>query len=258
MIFRPIVGQYVKKNMNGVLHFHRHHLSSPVLFALEIHHETAAFSLKPTQKSHLSKTFSKPSFPHTNITLFFPSKNLISFSPNEGLGDDSTPSRMRYCGHFWEQHFVCATWLFMPCSIADRKEQNKAAYSLVFMTGDKLVAMRDPFGFWPSAMGRSKSAVVFASGMTILSCLVLLYLRLFGELAPSVQLHVMLFIPKLDYGAVVALDYVAKAGVSFQQGLITTKEAHIRIATPSALVIMKQAVSAAAEGAAVGDESEKD
>ncbi|KAM0065433.1 putative amidophosphoribosyltransferase [Helianthus debilis subsp. tardiflorus] len=40
----------------------------------------------------------------------------------------------------------------------------KGAYSLVFITEDKLVAVRDPFGFRPLVMGRrSNGAIVFAS-----------------------------------------------------------------------------------------------
>ncbi|XP_002966010.2 amidophosphoribosyltransferase, chloroplastic [Selaginella moellendorffii] len=43
-------------------------------------------------------------------------------------------------------------------------EQLEGAYSLVFLTEDKLVAARDPYGFRPLVMGRrSNGAVVFAS-----------------------------------------------------------------------------------------------
>ncbi|RWR89692.1 amidophosphoribosyltransferase, chloroplastic-like protein [Cinnamomum micranthum f. kanehirae] len=43
-------------------------------------------------------------------------------------------------------------------------EQLQGAYSMVFITEDKLVAVRDPFGFRPLVMGRrSNGAVVFAS-----------------------------------------------------------------------------------------------
>ncbi|KAF7126765.1 hypothetical protein RHSIM_Rhsim11G0184700 [Rhododendron simsii] len=43
-------------------------------------------------------------------------------------------------------------------------EQLQGAYSMVFLTEDKLVAVRDPFGFRPLVMGRrSNGAVVFAS-----------------------------------------------------------------------------------------------
>ncbi|ESW07904.1 hypothetical protein PHAVU_009G002200 [Phaseolus vulgaris] len=48
--------------------------------------------------------------------------------------------------------------------IVDACENLKGAYSLVFLTEDKLVAVRDPFGFRPLVMGRrSNGAVVFAS-----------------------------------------------------------------------------------------------
>ncbi|XP_058107168.1 amidophosphoribosyltransferase, chloroplastic-like [Magnolia sinica] len=43
-------------------------------------------------------------------------------------------------------------------------EQLEGAYSMVFLTEDKLVAVRDPFGFRPLVMGRrANGAVVFAS-----------------------------------------------------------------------------------------------
>ncbi|XP_077237657.1 amidophosphoribosyltransferase, chloroplastic-like [Tasmannia lanceolata] len=43
-------------------------------------------------------------------------------------------------------------------------EQLEGAYSMVFLTEDKLVAVRDPYGFRPLVMGRRKNgAVVFAS-----------------------------------------------------------------------------------------------
>ncbi|KAK7283535.1 hypothetical protein RIF29_13108 [Crotalaria pallida] len=48
--------------------------------------------------------------------------------------------------------------------IVDACERLKGAYSFVFVTEDKLVAVRDPFGFRPLVMGRrSNGAVVFAS-----------------------------------------------------------------------------------------------
>lgn len=48
--------------------------------------------------------------------------------------------------------------------IVDACQQVEGAYSMVFLTEDKLVAVRDPFGFRPLVMGRrSNGAVVFAS-----------------------------------------------------------------------------------------------
>ncbi|EEF49515.1 amidophosphoribosyltransferase, putative [Ricinus communis] len=48
--------------------------------------------------------------------------------------------------------------------IIDACEQLAGAYSMVFVTEDKLVAVRDPYGFRPLVMGRrSNGAVVFAS-----------------------------------------------------------------------------------------------
>ncbi|KAK6143404.1 hypothetical protein DH2020_023752 [Rehmannia glutinosa] len=48
--------------------------------------------------------------------------------------------------------------------IVEACEKLEGAYSMVFLTEDKLVAVRDPFGFRPLVMGRrSNGAVVFAS-----------------------------------------------------------------------------------------------
>ncbi|XP_022727212.1 amidophosphoribosyltransferase, chloroplastic-like [Durio zibethinus] len=48
--------------------------------------------------------------------------------------------------------------------IVDACEKLEGAYSMVFVTEDKLVAVRDPFGFRPLVMGRRRNgAVVFAS-----------------------------------------------------------------------------------------------
>lgn len=48
--------------------------------------------------------------------------------------------------------------------IIDACEKLQGAYSMVFVTEDKLVAVRDPFGFRPLVMGRrSNGSVVFAS-----------------------------------------------------------------------------------------------
>ncbi|PWA86585.1 Amidophosphoribosyl transferase [Artemisia annua] len=48
--------------------------------------------------------------------------------------------------------------------IVEACEKLKGAYSMVFITEDKLVAVRDPYGFRPLVMGRrSNGAVVFAS-----------------------------------------------------------------------------------------------
>ncbi|CAH9114702.1 unnamed protein product [Cuscuta epithymum] len=48
--------------------------------------------------------------------------------------------------------------------IVEACEKIKGAYSLVFVTEDKLVAVRDPYGFRPLVMGRRKNgALVFAS-----------------------------------------------------------------------------------------------
>ncbi|KAG2398939.1 Amidophosphoribosyltransferase protein [Vigna angularis] len=62
-------------------------------------------------------------------------------------------------------------------------ENLKGAYSLVFLTEDKLVAVRDPFGFRPLVMGRRKNgAMVFASETCALDLIDATYER---EVNPS-------------------------------------------------------------------------
>uniref|UniRef100_A0A0D9V8F2 Amidophosphoribosyltransferase n=1 Tax=Leersia perrieri TaxID=77586 RepID=A0A0D9V8F2_9ORYZ len=63
------------------------------------------------------------------------------------------------------QHLI-ATSLSRPllARICDACERLAGAYSLLFLTADKLLAVRDPFGFRPLVMGRRRNgAVVFAS-----------------------------------------------------------------------------------------------
>ncbi|KAL0383988.1 UNVERIFIED_CONTAM: Amidophosphoribosyltransferase 1, chloroplastic [Sesamum radiatum] len=114
---------------------------------------------------------------------------------------------------------------------------------MVFLTEDKLVAVRDPFGFRPLVMGRrSNGAVVFASETCALDLIEATYerevfpgevlvvdkegsvyesRRAFGEILATeapVECDVVIAVP--DSGVVAALGYAAKAGVPFQQGLI--------------------------------------
>ncbi|WVZ18879.1 hypothetical protein V8G54_006201 [Vigna mungo] len=122
--------------------------------------------------------------------------------------------------------------------VVDACENLKGAYSLVFLTEDKLVAVRDPFGFRPLVMGRRKNgAVVFASeepkqcifehiyfalpNSVVFGRSVYESRRKFGEILATespVECDVVIAVP--DSGVVAALGYAAKAGVPFQQGLI--------------------------------------
>lgn len=47
--------------------------------------------------------------------------------------------------------------------VADALQQVRGAFSIVFLTPDELIAVRDPHGFRPLSIGRSKNAYVFAS-----------------------------------------------------------------------------------------------
>ncbi|MFQ5607061.1 MAG: amidophosphoribosyltransferase [Candidatus Zixiibacteriota bacterium] len=48
-------------------------------------------------------------------------------------------------------------------AIREALEQVEGAYSLVFLTGDRVIAARDPYGFRPLALGRLKDGYVVAS-----------------------------------------------------------------------------------------------
>lgn len=62
--------------------------------------------------------------------------------------------------------------------IVDACEKLEGAYSMVFLTNDKLVAVRDPYGFRPLVMGRrSNGAVVFASETCALDLIAATYER---------------------------------------------------------------------------------
>ncbi|KAI5081239.1 hypothetical protein GOP47_0004422 [Adiantum capillus-veneris] len=110
--------------------------------------------------------------------------------------------------------------------IVNACEQLEGAYSLIFLTEDKLVAVRDPYGFRPLVMGRRKNgAVVFASETCALDLIEATYEResryAFGEILADeapVDCDVVIAVP--DSGVVAALGYSAKSGVPFQQGLI--------------------------------------
>jgi len=67
-------------------------------------------------------------------------------------------------------------------AIIDALSQVKGAYSLLFMTRDKMIAIRDPHGFRPLVMGRLGKSTVFASETTALD---LIEADLLREVAPG-------------------------------------------------------------------------
>ncbi|KAF6168771.1 hypothetical protein GIB67_012169 [Kingdonia uniflora] len=98
--------------------------------------------------------------------------------------------------------------------IAEACKQLKGVYSLVFITEDKLVVMRDPYGFRPLVMGRkSNGAVVFAFETCALDLIQAI-------LARESPVDCDVGIAVLDSRMVVALGHVAESGVPFMQGLI--------------------------------------
>ncbi|MBS1150540.1 MAG: amidophosphoribosyltransferase [Myxococcaceae bacterium] len=61
--------------------------------------------------------------------------------------------------------------------VVEALKQTVGAYSLLFLTEKKLVAVRDPFGFRPLVLGRLKNAYVLASETTALDLIEAEYLR---------------------------------------------------------------------------------
>lgn len=51
----------------------------------------------------------------------------------------------------------------LPARVADALRQVRGAYSLVFLTEDQVIAVRDPMGFRPLALGKSKDTWVVSS-----------------------------------------------------------------------------------------------
>jgi amidophosphoribosyltransferase len=70
----------------------------------------------------------------------------------------------------------------MERAIVDALSQVQGAYSLLFMTRDKMIAVRDPHGFRPLVMGRLGKSTVFASETTALD---LIEADLLREVAPG-------------------------------------------------------------------------
>lgn len=70
----------------------------------------------------------------------------------------------------------------MERAIIDALSQVQGAYSLLFMTRDKMIAVRDPYGFRPLVMGRLGKSTVFASETTALD---LIDADLLREVAPG-------------------------------------------------------------------------
>lgn len=81
-------------------------------------------------------------------------------------------------------HSRCAT---LEEKIADALNQVQGAYSLLLLTPQKLVAVRDSFGFRPLVLGRLKKAYVVASETTALDLIEAEFIR---ELEPGEMLSI--------------------------------------------------------------------
>ncbi|MCG8558139.1 MAG: amidophosphoribosyltransferase [Proteobacteria bacterium] len=61
--------------------------------------------------------------------------------------------------------------------VADALRQVRGAFTMLFLTGDRLIAVRDPHGFRPLALGRANNAHVFASEPPAFELIAAEYLR---------------------------------------------------------------------------------
>jgi amidophosphoribosyltransferase len=61
--------------------------------------------------------------------------------------------------------------------VADALRQVRGAFSLLFLTPDQMIAVRDPHGFRPLSLGRTKEAYVFASEPSAFDLIAAEYLR---------------------------------------------------------------------------------
>ncbi|HEX6241944.1 MAG TPA: class II glutamine amidotransferase, partial [Polyangiales bacterium] len=66
--------------------------------------------------------------------------------------------------------------------VADALRQTKGAYSIMVLTPNEMIAVRDPWGFRPLAMGRLKGAYVFASEPVAFELIAAEYVR---DVAPG-------------------------------------------------------------------------
>ncbi|KAM0013518.1 putative amidophosphoribosyltransferase [Helianthus debilis subsp. tardiflorus] len=116
--------------------------------------------------------------------------------------------------------------------IVEACEKLKGAYSMVFLTEDKLVAVRDPFGFRPLVMGRrSNGAIVFASETCALDLIEATYER---EVNPGE----LLIVDKEGVRSICLMPHPEpKSGTTSSKIVRLLKEAgakevHMRIASP--------------------------
>uniref|UniRef100_A0A0R0H0R3 Glutamine amidotransferase type-2 domain-containing protein n=1 Tax=Glycine max TaxID=3847 RepID=A0A0R0H0R3_SOYBN len=135
--------------------------------------------------------------------------------------------------------------------IVDACEKLKGAYSFVFVTEDKLVVVRDPFGFRPLVTGKRSNEfaphvssqpkqcisehIYFAlPNSVVFGRSVYESRRQFGEiLATKSPGECEVVIALADSGVVVAIGYAAKARVAYELGLIRSHNAVRNFVAPS-------------------------
>jgi len=118
--------------------------------------------------------------------------------------------------------------------------QLKGAFSLVFMTEDKLIGLKDSFGFHPLALGKLGDSYVFASETCAFSLFEFVYFarpdsNICGEnvalsrqkmgrrLAREYPVQADIVVPVPDSGISAAIGYAAQSGIPYEEGLIKNR-----------------------------------
>src|SRR5229473_2802197 len=95
----------------------------------------------------------------------------------------------------------------------DALRQVEGAYSLVALTQDGVIGVRDPLGVRPLVLGRLGDAWILASETCALE-------RIGAELARESQIAADIVVPVPDSGVPAALGYSQESGLPFELGII--------------------------------------
>ncbi|KAJ8908418.1 hypothetical protein NDN08_005127 [Rhodosorus marinus] len=109
--------------------------------------------------------------------------------------------------------------------VADALNRVEGAFSILVLVKDRLVAVRDPFGFRPLVMGRLGTGVVFASETSAFDIIgaesVYMSRYRFGEILAGVsQVDADIVVPVPESGIPSALGYAQASGIPFQMAIM--------------------------------------
>src|SRR5665648_853585 len=94
--------------------------------------------------------------------------------------------------------------------------QLKGAFSLVIMTEDKLIGLKDSFGFHPLALGKLGDSYVFASETCAFNLID-------AEFTREYPVQADIVVPVPDSGISAAIGYAAQSGIPYEEGLIKNR-----------------------------------